>query len=172
MTFQKTVDHVPTINQAIKVPIKRIVREGWSHTVLHENTYTKQKEPHRLELSAEDRRGAKVIFSVDGVDQCWWPIYEQMIPCDHKLRNGGYVPNDNCWQWCVVGRDGKRCRALYLWGNAHIGTRTDLNLRYPIHVMVKSGRAAYSQQFDRRRARKRRAMKRRIARYKRRMGMD
>jgi hypothetical protein len=169
MTFQKTIDHVPTINQAIKIPIKQIVREGWSHTILHEDVYTKQNESHRLELSAEDRGGAKVILSVDGVEHVAWTIYEQTIP--DKLRNGGYVPNDNCWQWCVVGRDGKRCRALYLWGNVHIGTRTDLNLRYPIHVMVKSGRAAFSQRFDRRKARKRRAMERRIARYRARMGM-
>jgi hypothetical protein len=163
MTLPKPFkDTVPKINQAIKIPIKRIIQQdGWSQQI---NGYN-------LELDVEHRRGRPMlILTVNGDEKVWWPVQEQPIKC-HELKNGGGAPWDKCWNWYVVGRDGKRCRALYLWGGAHIGTRTDLHLRYPSHCMSRKQRAIYSQQFERRKARKRRRLERRIARYRARLGI-
>jgi hypothetical protein len=172
MIFQKTSDHVPTINQAIKIPINQIVQQdGWSHHVIFDNPVTKQKEFYRVELTADKRQGMQmIVLSVNGEERRWWRLQDEPIAFT-ELINGGSVPWDKCWHWYVYSMGGKRCRALYLWGNTHIGTRHDLKLRYPSRVLNKKARAAFSQQFDRRRVRKRRAMERRIARYKRRLGM-
>jgi hypothetical protein len=70
---------------------------------------------------------------VNGQDTGWrTQVYERVIK--GRLRRNGYIPQDRRWCYYAYGRDGKRCRYLYLLingpNNFNLGTRTDFNATY------------------------------------------
>src|SRR5690242_8601367 len=78
--------------------------------IAYSGSWTRKIGKTTVELTHQND-GIKLL--VDGcVQPICWHVYERTIR--GKLRNGGYIPSDKCWDFYVWNNDGTRHRFLYL----------------------------------------------------------
>ena len=146
----------------VKISLQEICYDTWMAEV---------SDGNKLQLLQvdEDHVALKVNDQLTNIK---FEIFEYTIR-NLKLRRNGFCPADRHYVYYVADHAGKRFRHLYLY-QRRFGTRRQLGLRYPVQCMSRRQRAIYKMQFDRRRARRKRARdrqwQRRLAAHKARMG--
>jgi hypothetical protein len=124
------------VEELQKISVNEIVYSGsWNRKI--GNT--------TIELIHDDG-GIKLL--VDGYPQpICWKIYERAI--GGRLRNGGYVPFDHCWDYYIWSNDRRRWKFLYLMclpdNRFRIGTRGDFGALYTSSCRSKYQRKPYQE---------------------------